>query len=98
VLLVGLLVFGYAKALKIWAISALGVRWTYRVLVVPGAALVSHGPYAFIRHPNYVAVVGELAGMAMIVWSPGSGTLAVIGFGALMLRRIAIEDRALGRQ
>jgi methyltransferase len=98
VLLVGLLLFGYAKALKIWAISALGVRWTYRVLVLPGAPLVSRGPYAFIRHPNYVAVVGELAGMAMIVWAPVTGPLAVVGFGALMVRRIAIEDRALGRQ
>jgi methyltransferase len=98
VLLLGFLVFGYAKALKIWAVSALGVRWTYRVLVIPGAPLVTRGPYAFVRHPNYVAVVGELAGMAMIVWAPVSGTLAVIGFGALMMRRIAVEDRALGRQ
>jgi methyltransferase len=98
VLLLGLLVFGYAKALKIWAISALGVRWTYRVLVMPGAPLVTRGPYAFLRHPNYIAVVGELAGMALIVWAPVSGTLAAIAFGALMMRRIAVEDRALGRQ
>ena len=94
----GLAVFGLAKALKIWAISTLGVRWTFRVLVLPGAALVSSGPYALLRHPNYLAVLGELAGMALIVWAPVTGVLSLAGFGALMWRRMAVEDRALGRQ
>ncbi len=94
----GLATFGLAKALKVWAISTLGMRWTFRVLVLPGAPLVGRGPYAWLRHPNYLAVLGELAGMALIVWAPGSGLLALLGFGALLRRRIAVEDRALGRQ
>jgi methyltransferase len=97
-LLTGLVVFGVAKALKLWAISSLGVRWSYRVLVLPDRPLVASGPYRFIHHPNYVAVVGELLGFALIVAAPVSGLLATIGFGALMRRRIAVEDRALGRQ
>jgi methyltransferase len=98
VLAAGLATFGLAKALKIWAISSLGVRWTFRVLVLPEAPLVTTGPYAVLRHPNYVAVVGELAGVALAVWAPITGTLAVIGFGTLMRQRIRVEDRALGRQ
>ena len=94
----GFAVFGLAKALKVWAISTLGVHWTFRVLVVPGAPLIARGPYALIRHPNYVAVLGELAGMALIVSAPVTGLLSLLGFGALMWRRIAVEDRALGRQ
>lgn len=94
----GFAVFGLAKALKVWAISTLGVRWTFRVLVLPGAPLVARGPYAFIRHPNYIAVLGELAGMALIVSAPIAGLLSLLGFGWLMWRRIAVEDRALGRQ
>ena len=82
----GLAVFGLAKALKIWAISALGVRWTFRVLVLPGEPLVARGPYGFIRHPNYVAVLGELAGMALIVWAPVTGLLS--------LRRLRVADVA----
>jgi methyltransferase len=97
VLMMGFAVFGLAKALKVWAISTLGVRWTFRVLVLPGAPLVTRGPYALIRHPNYVAVLGELLGVALIVRAPVTGALAVVGFGALMWRRMAIEDRALGR-
>lgn len=97
ILLWGLALFGAAKALKIWAISALGSRWSYRVLVVPGAPLVTSGPYRFISHPNYLAVAGEIASVAAIVWAPISGVLATIGFGWLMIARIRIEDRALGR-
>jgi len=98
VLAIGFAVFGVSKALKLWAISTLGVRWTFRVLVLPSAPLIDSGPYALIRHPNYLAVIGELVGVALIVWAPVTGTLAVIGFGTLLLRRIAVEDRALRKQ
>ena len=97
VLMIGLALFALAKALKAWAISSLGSKWSYRVLVVPGDPLIATGPYQFISHPNYLAVVGEIASVAAIVWAPITGTLAAIGFGALMVARIRIEDRALGR-
>ena len=97
VLLGGLTLFGIAKALKVWAISSLGSRWSYRVLVVPGEPLVTSGPYRFISHPNYLAVVGEIISVAAIVWAPVTGVLATIGFGWLMIARIRIEDKALGR-
>jgi methyltransferase len=93
----GILVFGLAKALKAWAISSLGTRWSFRVLVPPGEPLVVAGPYRFLRHPNYLAVSGEIAGAALIVGAPVTGVLFLAGFGWLMRRRITIEDRALGR-
>ena len=98
VLVIGLAVFGVSKALKLWAISTLGIRWTFRVLVLPDAPLIQRGPYVVLRHPNYLAVVGELVGFALIVSAAVTGTLATIGFGWLLLRRIAVEDRALGKQ
>ena len=97
-LAIGFAVFGLAKALKVWAISTLGVRWTFRVLILRDAPLVTGGPYALLRHPNYLAVLGELAGMALIVWAPFAGVASLIGFGMLMRQRMRIEDRALGRQ
>ena len=97
VLMGGLALFGLAKALKIWAISSLGSKWSYRVLVVPGDPLVTRGPYRFIPHPNYLAVVGEFISVALIVWAPITGALATLAFGRLMLARIRVEDRALGR-
>lgn len=97
VLMGGLALFGLAKALKVWAISSLGSKWSYRVLVIPGDPLVQSGPYQFISHPNYLAVVGEIVSVAAIVWAPITGILSAIGFGWLMIARIRIEDRALGR-
>src|SRR5258705_5651301 len=93
----GVLVFLVAKTFKFWAISTLGARWTYRVLVPPGAPLVTRGPYAWVRHPNYLAIFGEIAGMAMLVCAPVTGAISLITFGALVRKRIAVEERALGR-
>ena len=92
----GAVVFIAGKALKAWAIASLGTRWTYRVLVIPNAPLVARGPYRFLRHPNYVGVVGELVGMAMLVQAPVTGVLSVMGFGYLLRLRIRAEEQALG--
>lgn len=88
--------FAAAKALKYWAIASLGPRWSFRVLVPPGDALVTRGPYTWMRHPNYVAVLGELAGFALLVGAPIAGVVGVSGFSVLLRRRIAVEERALG--
>jgi methyltransferase len=96
-LLWGVAVFTFAKGLKYWAIASLGPRWSFRVLVLPGAPLVATGPYRLLRHPNYVAVVGELIGVALMLSAPLTGTLVTLGFSWLMWRRIQVEDRALGR-
>lgn len=97
ILLGGLVLFGLAKALKVWAIASLGPRWCYRVLILPGAPLVTTGPYRYLRHPNYLAVVGELVSVACIVAAPITGVLVTLGFGMLMRARTRVEDRALGR-
>ena len=92
----GAIVFAIAKTLKWWAITSLGTRWTFRVLVPAGEPLVHRGPYRWMRHPNYLAVVGEFVGAAMLLGTPWSGTLACVVFSALMWRRIQVEEKALG--
>ena len=94
--LAGVLVFTAAKLFKFWAIATLGERWTYKVLVLPGVPLVTSGPYRFIRHPNYVGVVGELVGMALMAEARFAGPAGVLFFSWLLSRRIQAEDQALG--
>jgi methyltransferase len=91
----GLSLLAAAKALKYWAIATLGHRWSFRVLVIPGAPLIAAGPYRLLKHPNYVAVAGEIAGAALLFGGPLSGVVFTILFGWLMLRRIRVEERAL---
>ncbi|HXG56212.1 MAG TPA: isoprenylcysteine carboxylmethyltransferase family protein [Vicinamibacterales bacterium] len=93
---VGLLVFASAKALKYWAMATLRERWTFRVLVPPGSARVVGGPYRVIRHPNYVAVLGELAGVALMAHAWIAGPAGTALFAALLWLRIRVEERALG--
>jgi methyltransferase len=92
---IGLVVFLSAKALKYWAIATLGWRWTFRVLVPPQSTRIVAGPYRFVRHPNYVAVAGELAGMAIMGHALVAGPMALAVFGLLMRLRIRVEERAL---
>jgi methyltransferase len=94
--LVGLLIFAAAKLLKFYVIAVLGERWTFRVLVPPGAPLVARGPYQYIRHPNYVAVIGELLGVAVFMPAPVTGAIAILLFVLILIKRIAVEERALG--
>ena len=91
----GAAVFVLAKALKWWAIATLGRAWTFRVIVVPGDVLVSDGPYRFVRHPNYVAVLGELVGVALMTGAVAAGIAGTLVFALLLRRRIAVEERAL---
>ena len=91
----GAAVFAASKALKYWAIATLGPRWTFRVLVPPGSSRIRGGPYRYMSHPNYVGVAGEIAGAAIALRAPVAGPIALAVFGALMLRRIGIEERAL---
>ena len=91
----GALLFVASKAFKFWAIATLGWRWTFRVLVPPDGPLVTRGPYALMRHPNYVAVVGEIVAVALLVGARVSGPLCLLLFAVLLRRRVRAEERAL---
>ena len=95
VLVSGIVVFTVGKAIKMWAITTLGERWTFKVLVLPTVPLVTGGPYQFVKHPNYVGVIGELVGMALMTGARVSGPLGLVFFSWLLIRRIQVEERAL---
>ena len=88
--------FAAAQALRYAAMAALGRRWTVGVLAAPGAPLVRRGPYRWLRHPNYLAVIVELAAAPMIfgAWRTALAASAV-NLVALAVR-VRVEERALG--
>jgi methyltransferase len=97
-LLAGLVLLGGAKLLKFWVMATLRDRWTFKVLVPKDAPLVTAGPYRFVNHPNYVAVILELVAVALALSAPVTGLASVLLFAWILLRRMAVEDRALGRR
>ncbi|MEU8777893.1 isoprenylcysteine carboxyl methyltransferase family protein [Streptomyces sp. NPDC048606] len=84
-----------AQGLRWWCVVSLGPRWNTRVIVVPDLPLVVAGPYRWLRHPNYVAVVVE--GVALpLVHSAWVTALVFTAANAWLLRvRIRCEDAAL---
>ena len=97
VFIAGLTVFALAKWIKYWAIATLGRRWSFRVLVLPGSPLITTGPYRFMRHPNYLGVIGEIGGMAVMAQAPIAGITSILVFAAVIAMRIRVEERALDR-
>jgi len=84
-----------AQALRWWCILTLGRQWNTRVVVVPGLPRVTGGPYRWLAHPNYLAVVLEGAALPLVhgCWVTALGfTLANL---PLMAARIRSEERAL---
>jgi methyltransferase len=93
--LVFLIIFLIAQILRYWAISSLGEYWNTKVLVVPGSELVSTGPYKYFKHPNYIAVIAEIAVIPLIFSCYLTSILFSILNFILVRRRIEIEENAL---
>jgi methyltransferase len=91
----GLCVFTLAKALKYAAIATLGPRWTFRVLVPPGSRPTRRGVYRWLRHPNYLGVMGEIIGIALLMSALVTGLVSSMLFAAILKRRIVVEEQAL---
>ena len=89
--------FALVEVGRVWVLRTLGARWTTRIIVVPGERLVAHGPYRFVRHPNYVIVCAEVA-LLPLVFGLWHVALIFTLLNALALTiRISAENRALGR-
>lgn len=89
--------FVVAQPLRYWAIASLGDRWSTRVLVPPGEAPVTTGPYRHLEHPNYATVVVELAAVPLALGAWRTALWATIANAEVLRRRIGVERQALER-
>lgn len=88
--------FVLAQILRYWAISSLGDAWNTRIIIIPGARMVRGGPYRYMAHPNYGAVILEFISVPLLVSAPltaVAGTLANLAI--LRFVRIPAEEKAL---
>jgi methyltransferase len=86
-----------AQALRWWCVTTLGPYWNTRVIVVPGARLVAAGPYRYLRHPNYVAVVVEVAALPLVHCAWLTATAFTLANAVLLTVRVRCENAALGQ-
>jgi methyltransferase len=84
-----------AQALRWWCIATLGPQWNTRIFVVPGAPRITGGPYRFLPHPNYVAVVVEGFALPLVHTAWVTALVFTVLNAGLMRARITAENDAL---
>ncbi|BDB44489.1 MULTISPECIES: isoprenylcysteine carboxyl methyltransferase family protein [Mycobacterium] len=84
------------QGLRWWCIRSLGRRWNTRVIVLPHAQLVNRGPYRFMHHPNYVAVVLEGVALPLVHTAWITALVFTVANAALLTVRLRVENSALG--
>lgn len=86
------------QCLRLIAMSTLGERWTTRIIVLPGEDVVATGIFRYIRHPNYLGVILEIAALPLVF----GGWKTALGFsianGILLWVRIRAEEKALSTE
>jgi len=87
--------YAVLEVLRVWTVLSLGPYWTTRIITLPEAPLVRRGPYRFLRHPNYLIVMGEILLLPLCfgeIWIAVAFTVLNAG---LLAWRIRTEEAAL---
>lgn len=84
-----------SQALRWWCISSLGRQWNTRIIVIPGHPLVHRGPYRYLRHPNYLAVIVEGLSLPLVHTAWLTAAVFTTCNAGLLVIRITLENRAL---
>jgi methyltransferase len=90
-------VVALSQTLRWWCITTLGRQWNTRVIVVPGLPLVARGPYRFLHHPNYVAVVAEGIALPLVHTAWVTAIVFTVLNAAVLRVRLRTETAALSR-
>jgi methyltransferase len=84
-----------AQALRWWCITTLGYQWNTRVIVIPGAGRVTGGPYRFLPHPNYIAVITEGIALPLVHTAWVTAVVFTVLNAWLLSTRVKVENAAL---
>jgi protein-S-isoprenylcysteine O-methyltransferase Ste14 len=92
---VGLVVFWCGIALRFWSFRALGRYFTFTVQTSADQPVITSGPYRFVRHPSYAAVLLMVMGAGLFFGSWWSFAWLTASVLCGLLFRIRVEERAL---
>jgi methyltransferase len=84
-----------AQVLRWWCITTLNHQWNTRVIVIPGAPRITGGPYRFVPHPNYVAVIAEGVALPLVHTAWMTAVIFTVLDVWLLTVRIRAENTAL---
>ncbi|HZC92311.1 MAG TPA: isoprenylcysteine carboxylmethyltransferase family protein [Mycobacterium sp.] len=84
-----------AQGLRWWCITTLDYQWNTRVIVIPGASRITGGPYRFLPHPNYVAVITEGVALPLVHTAWLTAVVFSVLNAWLLSTRVKVENAAL---
>lgn len=90
-----LAVFACGQTLRWLAMRALGSRWTIRILTLPLEPPVTTGVYRYLRHPNYLGVILEIAALPLVGGAVLTSLVASLANAVVLALRVKAEERAL---
>jgi methyltransferase len=92
---IALPLFLLATLLRWWVIRTLGIHWNTEVVNSAALGVVSHGPFRWVRHPNYLGVFVEIVALPLIHTAWITAALAAAGNAFVLRNRLRIEERLL---
>lgn len=90
-----LMAYLVVQGARYWIIATLGPYWTHRIISKPGAEIVRKGPYAYVRHPNYLVTAVETPLLPAAFGAVALGAIFAAIWAAVLYYKILLEDEAL---
>lgn len=87
--------FGLLQLLRVWCLISLGTFWNTKIIILPGANVVAKGPYAYIRHPNYLVVCLEILVLPLMFQAYITAICFTLLNFIILSVRIPMEEKAL---
>jgi methyltransferase len=84
-----------AQPVRAWVLLSLGRNWNARGAVARDSEVVTTGPYAYVRHPNYAVVIIELAALPAAFGLVKLSIVATLVNAVLLKIRINEEEALL---
>jgi protein-S-isoprenylcysteine O-methyltransferase Ste14 len=95
ILALSLVLLWCGVALRWWCFRTLGRYFTFTVMTSSDQQVITTGPYKFLRHPSYAAMLVALTGIGLTFgnWLSLFALLVLAGLG--FINRIRVEEAAL---
>jgi protein-S-isoprenylcysteine O-methyltransferase Ste14 len=94
--LLGALLTVLGLALAIWARNVIGRNWSATVVFKENHELIERGPYAYVRHPIYSALLLMILGTAVASGAPEWFVILGVAF-VMLLVKARMEERMMTR-
>ena len=91
----GLFIMIAGQLLRWWSVATLGRLFTINVAIREGHQLIDSGPYHYVRHPSYTAILLFHLGSALCLCNFLSLVALTVPTIVALLNRVRVEEHVL---